>query len=75
MIDQCTIPEKKWSTTQAQGMGPYYHHLHGLQLKSLLLNCTEEEARRICACLNACEGLTTDFLEANLLSDRLASAG
>lgn len=43
------MPDKKWSTTPAQGMGPNYHHLHGLQHRSLLLNCTEEEARTLAA--------------------------
>lgn len=37
------MPEEKWSTTPARGMGPYYHHLNGLSYP-ILLNCTEEEA-------------------------------
>lgn len=43
------MPDKKWSTTPARGMGPYYHHIHGLQLKSVLLNCTEEDALTLAA--------------------------
>lgn len=35
-----------WSTTQARGMGPMYHHLHGLSRPNLL-NCTEDEARKL----------------------------
>lgn len=37
-----------WSTTPAQGMGPKYHHLHGLSRPNLL-NCTQEEARKLAA--------------------------
>lgn len=42
------MPEEKWSTTPARGMGPYYHHLYGLSYP-ILLNCTEEEARTLAA--------------------------
>lgn len=37
-----------WSTTQARGMGPYYHHIHGLRWPNLL-NCTKEEALMLVA--------------------------
>lgn len=36
------------STTPAQGMGPNYHHLHGLSQPNLL-HCTETEARKLAA--------------------------
>lgn len=49
------MPEEKWSTTPARGMGPYYHHIHGLQLQSVLLCCTEEDARKIVNRVNAGE--------------------
>lgn len=36
------------STTPAQGMGPNYHHLHGLSQPNLL-HCTEAEAQKLAA--------------------------
>lgn len=42
------MPEEKWSTTPARGMGPHYHHLYGLSYPNLL-NCTEEEACTLAA--------------------------
>ena len=44
------------STTPAQGMGPNYHHLHGLSQPNLL-HCTEAEARRLAAVDDLLEAL------------------
>lgn len=51
------------STRPAQGMGPNYHHLHGLSQPNLL-HCTEAEARKLAA--------VDDLLEAlqDMVSDR-----
>lgn len=44
------------STTPAQGMGPNYHHLHGLSQPNLL-HCTEAEARKLAAVDDLLEAL------------------
>ena len=44
------------STAPAQGMGPNYHHLHGLSQPNLL-HCTEAEARKLAAVDDLLEAL------------------
>lgn len=40
-----------WTLTPARGMGPYYHHLHGLS-RPVLLHTTKQEAQLIGAAPN-----------------------
>lgn len=47
-----------WSTTPARGMGPYYHHIHGLYGPNLLL-CTKEEALMLVASMQRSVGNPT----------------
>lgn len=47
-----------WSTTAARGMGPYYHHIHGLRWPNLL-NCTKEEALMLVASMQQSAGNPT----------------
>lgn len=60
------MADRKWSTTPAQGMGAFYHHLHGLS-RPLLLHCTPEEASTLAAAaemqaaIDALQKLDTDL--------------
>lgn len=40
---------RHWTTKPAQGMGLHYHWIRGLTRKTVLVECTEQEARLIAA--------------------------